>query len=799
MLNIDKYKVSIEDLKCKDVLENLDFKTTKEITPVKDIIGQNRAVQAIEFGLKMKQKGYNIYVAGASGVGRTRYTYNLIKKNLKSNRNLKDWVYVNNFKNANEPVSLSFKPGEGKVFKKDIEDIIDKLKNEVTKIFNSKEYEYHSRILMSELETNIENIIKELNEFARPRGFKFQATDKGLMSIPIKENGELMQESELGNLTAIEVQTIREEGLKLNQDSKDYIDKIKMCEEVYKNKLKELDKTVGKSLVSFYEQYLINKYGNDEKIKKYIDDLCIDIVTNIDKFKEEDGDNRQNPMAMLGIMSTKNQDKFFNRYKVNLFIDNSECNQCKIISESNPTYYNLVGCIEYKNEIGALTTSFMEIKPGALHKANGGYLILNVKDLLSNPFSWDCLKRALKTGTISIESLNKQFGYLVTSTLKPEPIELDIKIILIGDNYLYSMLYAYEEDFRNLFKIMADFDIEIDKNQENIYKTTQLIASKCEEENLKHFTKEAVEKLIEYSTRVSDSKDKLTARFNKILDIIYEADAISDENQEYITGIDVKNAIEQKRYRNNKYEEKLNEMFKDGTLLIDIDGEKVGQINGLAVMGTGEYSFGKPSKITASTYNGRSGVINIEREIKQSGSIHDKGVLILSGYLGSRYGKEKPLSITTSITFEQNYSGVDGDSASSTELYAIISSIANIPIKQYIAVTGSVSQKGEIQPIGGINEKIEGFFDVCKIKGFTGNQGVMMPIQNVKNLLLKDEVVEAIKEGKFNIYAIKSIEEGLEILTGKSMKEIDKLVNENLDRYRNSSNDNTDKEENRNK
>ena len=634
MLNIDKYKVSIEDLKCKDVLENLDFKTTKEITPVKDIIGQNRAVQAIEFGLKMKQKGYNIYVAGASGVGRTRYTYNLIKKNLKSNSNLKDWVYVNNFKNANEPVSLSFKPGEGKVFKKDIEDIIDKLKNEVTKIFNSKEYEYHSRILMSELETNIENIIKELNEFARPRGFKFQATDKGLMSIPIKENGELMQESELGNLTAIEVQTIREEGLKLNQDSKDYIDKIKMCEEVYKNKLKELDKTVGKSLVSFYEQYLINKYGNDEKIKKYIDDLCIDIVTNIDKFKEEDGDNRQNPMAMLGIMSTKNQDKFFNRYKVNLFIDNSECNQCKIISESNPTYYNLVGCIEYKNEIGALTTSFMEIKPGALHKANGGYLILNVKDLLSNPFSWDCLKRALKTGTISIESLNKQFGYLVTSTLKPEPIELDIKIILIGDNYLYSMLYAYEEDFRNLFKIMADFDIEIDKNQENIYKTTQLIASKCEEENLKHFTKEAVEKLIEYSTRVSDSKDKLTARFNKILDIIYEADAISDENQEYITGIDVKNAIEQKRYRNNKYEEKLNEMFKDGTLLIDIDGEKVGQINGLAVMGTGEYSFGKPSKITASTYNGRSGVINIEREIKQSGSIHDKGVLILSGYLG---------------------------------------------------------------------------------------------------------------------------------------------------------------------
>lgn len=797
MLNLDKYKVSIDDLKCKNSLDDIDFNTTEDITPTREIIGQNRAVQAIEFGLKMKQKGYNIYVAGVSGIGRTSYVYNLIEKNFKSNDNLKDWVYVNNFKNTNEPIALSFKSGEGKLFKKDIEDIIDKLKNEVPKIFNSKEYEYHSRILMSELETSIESIIKELNEFARPRGFKFQVTDRGLISIPIKENGELMQDGELGTLTAIEVQKIREEGLKLNQDSKDYIDKIKMCEESYKNKLKDLDKTVGKSLVSFYEQYLINKYGNDEKIKKYIDDLCIDIVTNIDKFKEEEGDNTQNPMAILGIMSPKNQDKFFNKYKVNLFIDNSECNKCKIISESNPTYYNLVGCIEYKNEIGALTTSFMEIKPGSLHKANGGYLILNVKDLLSNPFSWDCLKRALKTGTISIESLNKQYGYVVTSTLKPEPIELDIKIILIGDNYFYSMLYAYEEDFRNLFKIMADFDIEIDKNKENIYKTVQLIANKCKEENLKHFTKDAVEKLIEYSTRVSDSKDKLTARFNKIVDIIYESDAISDENQPYITEVNVKNAINQKRYRSNKYEEKLNEMFKDGSILIDIDGEKIGQINGLAVMGTGEYSFGKPSKITASTYNGRSGVINIEREIKQSGSIHDKGVLILSGYLGSRYGKEKPLSITTSITFEQNYSGVDGDSASSTELYAIISSIASIPIKQYIAVTGSVSQKGEIQPIGGINEKIEGFFDVCKIKGFTGNQGVMMPIQNVKNLLLKDEVVEAIKEGKFNIYAIKSIEEGLEILTGKSMEEIDKLVNENLDRYRKSSKDDEDKVKNK--
>ena len=784
MLNIDKYKVSEDNLKFKCSLDDLDFKTTEDIEPLGGIIGQDRAVTSIEFGLKMKHKGYNIYIAGVSGIGRTNYAKSLIKKNIKFNENLKDWIYVNNFRNNNEPVALSFKAGVGKEFKNDIDDIIEKLKVEIPKIFNSKEYENHNRILMTELENNIHSIIDELNEFAKPKGFKFQITERGLLSVPIKEDGQLMEESELGNLTPSEIRELRERGLKLNQESKEYIDKIKSCEDIYKNKSNELDRNVGRSLVGFYGQYLLTKYGEDEKVNKYINALCNDIVNNISKFKIEPEDDKKDTMALLGIMPNKRDDKFLNRYRVNLFIDNSECKECKIIIESNPTYYNLTGSIEYKNEMGSLTTSFMEIKPGAIHKANGGFLIINARDLLSNPFSWECLKRTLKTEKINIESLNKQYGYLVTSTLKPEPIDLDLKVILIGDSYYYNLLYSYEDDFRNLFKIMADFDIEVDRNKDNVYKTVQLISNKCKESNLKHFDKSAVERLIEYSTRISDDKDKLSARFNKIVDIIYEADAVTDDYELYVTRKDVDKAIKQKIYRNNKYEEKLNEMFENGTLLIDLDGEKVGQINGLAVMGTGEYSFGKPSKITASTYRGRRGIINIEREIKKSGSIHDKGVLILSGYLGNRYGKEKPLSISTSITFEQNYNGIDGDSASSTELYAIISSIADIPIKQYIAVTGSVSQKGEIQPIGGVNEKIEGFFDVCKIKGFTGKQGVMIPIQNVRNLILKDEVIEAVKEGIFNIYAISNIDEGLEILTGKSKEEIDLSVNGVLDKYR---------------
>ena len=804
MLNIDKYKVSEDNLKFKCSLDDLDFKTTEDIEPLGGIIGQDRAVTSIEFGLKMKHKGYNIYIAGVSGIGRTNYAKSLIKKNIKFNENLKDWIYVNNFRNNNEPVALSFKAGVGKEFKNDIDDIIEKLKVEIPKIFNSKEYENHNRLLMTELENNIHSIIDELNEFAKPKGFKFQITERGLLSVPIKEDGKLMEESELGNLTPSEIRELRERGLKLNQESKEYIDKIKSCEDIYKNKSNELDRNVGRSLVGFYGQYLLTKYGEGEKVNKYINALCNDIVNNIAKFKKEPEDDKKDAMALLGIMPNKRDDKFLNRYRVNLFIDNSECKECKIIVESNPTYYNLTGSIEYKNEMGSLTTSFMEIKPGAIHKANGGFLIINVRDLLSNPFSWECLKRTLKTEKINIESLNKQYGYLVTSTLKPEPIDLDLKVILIGDSYYYNLLYAYEDDFRNLFKIMADFDIEVDRNKDNIYKTVQLISNKCKESNLKHFDKSAVERLIEYSTRISDDKDKLSARFNKIVDIIYEADAVTDDYELYVTRKDVDKAIKQKIYRNNKYEEKLNEMFENGTLLIDLDGEKVGQINGLAVMGTGEYSFGKPSKITASTYRGRRGIINIEREIKKSGSIHDKGVLILSGYLGNRYGKEKPLSISTSITFEQNYNGIDGDSASSTELYAIISSIADIPIKQYIAVTGSVSQKGEIQPIGGVNEKIEGFFDVCKIKGFTGKQGVMIPIQNVRNLILKDEIIEAVKEGSFNIYAISNIDEGLEILTGKSKEEIDLAVNEVLDKYRKLDKEddeekNKDKKENKDK
>ncbi|HZJ76583.1 MAG TPA: AAA family ATPase, partial [Oscillospiraceae bacterium] len=519
------------------------------------------------------------------------------------------------------------------------------------------------------------------------------------------------------------------------------------------------------------------KYGNRKSNTEYINDLEEDILENIDRFKPEEKSQigtDAKTQSILGMAMQQNQD-FFNRYNVNIFVDNSELQQAPVIEESNPTFNNILGTIEYKNYFGMLKTDFMQIKPGVLHLANGGFLILQMQGLLRNPIAWEVLKRALNTEEISIENLSRQMGYLVPSTIKPEAIPLNVKVILIGNHYTYSVLYSHDEEFRKLFKVMADFDTEMSRNPENVYKIAQFIATHCKEEGLKHFDKLAVASVVEYSSRLAGDQHKLSSRFNRMVEILYEADLWAEEDgSNIVEEKHIQKAIEEKIYRNNKYEEKLREMFLDGSLLIDLEGEKVGQINGLAVVSTGEYRFGKPTRITASTYSGESGIINIEREADQSGRIHDKGVLILSGYLGEKYAKFQPMGLTVSIGFEQSYSFIDGDSASSTELYAILSGISGVPIKQYIAVTGSVNQKGEIQPIGGVNEKIEGFFEICKLNGLTGKQGVMIPKQNMKNLMLKKEIIEAVKNNKFHIYAIAHVDEGIKILTDMEAGTVDK-------------------------
>ncbi len=455
-----------------------------------------------------------------------------------------------------------------------------------------------------------------------------------------------------------------------------------------------------------------------------------------------------------------------------------------VVFEINPTYYNLVGRVEYENRMGVVSTDYSMIKSGALHRANGGYLLLNIRDVLTNIGAWEGLKRVLKTNTLLIENLSDQYGMLAMASVKPQAIPLNVKIILIGNPSLYHLLFNYDEDFRKLFKIYADFDIDMKNNDVNRQKLAGFITSTVKKEQLKPFDRSAVAKMVEHATRLAGSQDKLTTRFSDIVEVVCEADTWATMDQSTVVSVQhIKKAIDEKRCRSNKYEEKLQEMFEEGMFLIDTDDEKVGQVNGLAVLAVGEYTFGKPSRITANTYLGKHGVINIERETEMSGTSHSKGVLILGGYLGQKYAQKQPLTVTASLTFEQLYEGVDGDSASSTELYAILSSLSEQPIKQYIAVTGSVNQKGEIQPIGGATQKIEGFYAVCKLKGLNGKQGVMIPHQNVKDLTLNDEVVEAVQQGQFHIYPVKTIDQGIEILTGTPAETIHQSVQQKLYSY----------------
>ena len=762
----EKYRLKPEELTSPCNVKDFTFETTSDLMPLKGIIGQERAVEALNFGLRMKKKGYNIYIAGLSGTGRSSYSNSITEKLAEEMSKPNDWVYVYNFKNADRPKALSMESGLGAQFKKDIEDMIEQLQKEIPVIFGGTEYETKKNEVFREFQQKNQVLILQLNEVAKKHSFMFKESEHGLITIPLKE-GKPMTQEEYGDLTVEDMEVIRGNSNELSLDTLEIFNNLKQLEEQLRDRMKKLDEKVGYGVINYFINKLLQRYGHRENIIEYINDLEEDIVDNIDKFKKNV--EHEDTVPNLLMMQMKPDEGFLNRYMVNLFINNSDLDKAPIVNESNPTVYNLIGTIEYKNEMGVYKTDFMQIKPGALHTANGGFLILNVKEILTQPYAWETLKRALKTGEINIESTNKMMGYLVTSSLKPEPIPLNLKVLLIGDSEIYHALYNMDEDFRKLFKIMADFDVEMKKDKDNILKMAEFIATHCLKEGLMDFDKSAIARVIEYSSRLADNQERLSSRFNQIVEILYEADAWAEqEKATIVTKQHVERAIQQKIYRNSKYEDKLNEMFTDGTLLIDVEGEKVGQINGLVVMGTGEHSFGKPSRITVSTYKGKPGIINIEREVRKSGSIHDKGVLILSGYLGEKFAQEEPMALSVSISFEQNYSMIDGDSASSTELYAILSSIAEVPIKQYIAVTGSVNQKGEIQPIGGANEKIEGFFDVCKLKGLTGKQGVMIPKQNVNNLMLKQEVIEAVRDNKFHIYSIGHVDEGIEILTGTS-------------------------------
>jgi lon-related putative ATP-dependent protease len=760
------FRLKPEQLTCQCDVGCLDFTTTDELPALQGLLAQDRATKALDFGLSIKKKGYNVYVSGSWGTGRTSYVQKIAEKKSAQKPAPMDWIYVNNFENAHQPKAIPLKTGTAKEFVKWMEKTIGFLRKEIQTVFSSKDYENTRSLILKQYQGNTAQVIEDLNVIGSQYGFRFSQNERGLISIPLR-GGEPMTEEEYKNITDEDYELMKSNSEKLSLETIELFNKIRMEEEDYRKKIHELDGEMGRRVVSYHVMKIQENFECSAKLVEFLEALTKDIVENIEQFKSSGGSSAHedtNPLAMLAMRSTEN---FFDRYRINLFIDNSEKTTAPMKFESNPTYSNLIGSIEYRNELGVMKTDFMQIKSGALHEANGGYLILHAKDLLQSMYAWKGLKRALLDEQIAIEGLGAQSGYVVATTLKPEAVPLDVKVIIIGDSYSYQLLYHYDEEFRKLFKIESDFDTEMIRSADNMEKMARFIAKHCEHQKLKPFDKLAVGRIIEYSSRLADHQSKMSTHLSGIVDILIEADEwASKSGDQIIRKAHVETALEERRLRANAYEEKVHELFDEGVYLLDVEGAKVGEINGLAVVGTGQYSFGKPSKITVSTYRGQAGLINIEREARTSGKLHDKGILIISGYMGQKYAQDKPLALTASIVFEQLYSGVDGDSASSTELYGILSSLANLPIKQSLAVTGSVNQRGDIQPIGGVNEKIEGFYKICRLKGLTGNQGVMIPHQNVKNLMLSSDVIEAVKANMFHIYAVKSIDDGIEVLTG---------------------------------
>ncbi|MDD4439030.1 MAG: AAA family ATPase [Tissierellia bacterium] len=788
--NIEKYKVPVDKLKSEcSICGDLNFcQTSKDVSVLEGVIGQDRAVKSMEFGLAMEATGYNIFVLGPQGTGKTTYAQTVVSKAASKRDVPDDWCYINNFSEWDKPLAISLPAGQGKVFQKDMEKLITNLVVYIPKAFEGSNFQQQKDDIIQKTNKQMTEILRDIDKIARNAGFGIQQAAQRILLIPLIENRQITQE-EFNKLTEEEREIIDE---KRNKTAKEIDDKIKegqMVQRLAEEKAVEIQKQTAKETAEPFIEQLKEKYKDFSQIVDYLDKVMKDAAENhiifsnvrhslneniITKLQDDSGslDGEEKNIFEKAASAQDSKDPF-TRYKVNLFINNENTKGAPVITESSPYYYNLFGKIEYKSHMMSTMTDFTMIKPGAIHKANGGYLILQAKDLLMDPFAWGTLKKALKYKEAVVENIGEQSRYVPTVTLKPQPIPLNIKIILIGSYFFYQFLAA-DEDFRKLFKVNVDFDVEMDRTQENIQNYVSFIASMCKNENLKHFNCEGLAKAVEYGSRLSDNQNKLSTRFNIVSEIVYEASALAEsDNSEYVEGKHVNQAIKNKKYRSNRIEEKMQEQIFNKKVLIDTEGAVVGQVNGLSVMGVSDYSFGLPSRITARTYTGKEGIINIERETEMSGNIHSKGVLTLNGYLGGKFAQEKPLGLTAQVTFEQLYGGVEGDSASSAELYAILSSLSDVPIKQNFAVTGSVNQMGEIQPIGGVNEKIEGFFDICSLKGFTGDQGVIIPESNIDNLMLKDEVIEAVNNNQFHIYAVKKIEEGIELLTGVKAGEKD--------------------------
>lgn len=759
------YELDYTQIKNTCSRENFTFATTAELDVFEGIIGQERAVKALDFGLDIKMKGYNIYMSGPSGTGKTTYARNSAEKKAIDEPVPCDWCYVYNFQNPKNPIALSFKPGIGKQFKEDMAKLVTFIKKELQKVFQSEDFEKQKLSIIHNFEKGQNELVDKMNSIAMEYDFYVKRSDTSLYFLPLV-NGEPLEDDALESLSPEDHEIIDNNSQIIQEKTAPILREIQNLEKECDQKLENLEHKLGLAAIEDSIKELINTYGSYEHVTSYLEAVQKDILEHLNQFMDSEEAQPDVLSSLLPILNKKPEDEDNTlKYRVNLIVNHSETKGAPVVVTFNPTYTNLMGDMEYDSELGNLTTDFMKIKGGLFHQANGGYLIVQAQDIFSTPHAWEALRRVIKTKEINMDSIRELVSPTPAPILKPEPIPAELKVIMIGSDYFYEVLSECDEEFDKFFKIRAEFDYEMSRTEENINKIAKFIKGFVEREHSLEFDVDAVCAIIEYSSRSAARQDKLSTRFNYLSEILGEAYTWAKlEDAEIITAKHIQKAIYEKEQRRSFYKEKLNEMLDEGVIMIDTSGNEIGQINGLAVLDMGNFAFGTPSRITATTYVGKSGIVNIEKEARMSGQTHDKGIQIITGFLGQTYAQNFPMSLSCRVCFEQNYNGIDGDSASSTELYCIISSLSDLPIRQDLAVTGSVNQKGEIQAIGGVTHKIEGFFDLCKKRGLTGTQGVLIPVSNIKDLVLNDEVVNAVKEGIFHIYPIAHINEGIELL-----------------------------------
>lgn len=741
-------------------INNLPFASTQELNNVQEVIGQARALEAIQFGIKMQRKGYNLYAMGPPGTGKHAVVRRVLHERASQQPSPPDWIYVNNFAEPARPLALQLPSGRGDSLRQDMEQLLEDLQDALPAAFDSENYRNQARQIETEFRRRQEERFKALQQKAQSLGIALLNTPAGFALAPMKD-GKVLSPDEFAQLPDADKEHIEEVVAKLQEDLQHIAQEMPRWRREHRERMKSLNEEVALAAVGHIMSELKRRYTELPEVVAYLEAVQRDVLDNVDDFLAKDHEGQGQPMPMgQGAPSLR-------RYQVNVLVGHKDHGGAPVVYEDNPTFQNLLGRVEYMAQFGNLVTDFNLIKPGALHRANGGYLLLDVRHLFSQAFAWEGLKRALFAEEVRITSLGEMLGWVSTVSLEPQSIPLDIKVVLLGDRMFYYLLYQLDPDFRELFKAAADFEEAIDRSDEADRVYAQLLATLIHKEKLRPFGREAIARVIEHSARMADDAEKLSIHMQTVCDLLQEADYWAGASGARQVGAEhVQKAIDAQYYRSARMHERLLEAMRRNILLIDTRGAKVGQINGLAVMDLGDSRWGQPTRITATVRLGNGQVVDIEREVDLGGAIHSKGVLILSSFLGARYAERHPLSLRASLVFEQSYGRVEGDSASLAELCALLSALADVSIRQSLAVTGSVNQHGQVQAIGGVNEKIEGFFDVCQSRGELDNQAVIIPVANTKHLMLKPDVLEAVKASRFAVYAVSTVDEALELLTG---------------------------------